>query len=127
PQQDETSGTEPLEAAPAADAETEKLSEDIRRELAEALGSGLDGITVVPSRSGVLISIMDEMKSAMFAIGSAVPQQELVLAMEKIGRTLAQHEGAVTINGHTDGRPFQGNSYDNWQLSSARAQAAYYM
>src|SRR5690606_18218232 len=58
---------------------------------------------------------------------SAVPRRDLVLAMEKIGRTLAAHEGEVTINGHTDGRPFAGDDYDNWRLSTARAHATYYM
>jgi chemotaxis protein MotB len=56
-----------------------------------------------------------------------VPRRQLVLAMEKIGRTLAEHQGKVTINGHTDARPFSNGKYDNWRLSTARAQATYYM
>lgn len=123
------------EAEPASPADdkpseaVEKLTQQIRQELAQALGTdaGLNGISVVPKSGGVLISVMDEMKTAMFAVGSAVPNGELVSVMERIGKTIAQHGGAVTINGHTDGRPFQGNHYDNWQLSTARAQAAYYM
>jgi chemotaxis protein MotB len=106
------------------------LSETIRAELATAFGSDPAlgaSIAVVPTASGVMISVMDEMKTEMFGIGSALPNRELVLAMEKIGKTLAAHQGSVTVNGHTDGRPFQGTHYDNWQLSTARAQAAYYM
>ncbi|MCG5476299.1 MAG: OmpA family protein, partial [Sinorhizobium fredii] len=52
---------------------------------------------------------------------------ELVLAMEKIGKLLAERQGAVAIRGHTDGRPFKDGTYDNWRLSAARAQSAYYM
>ncbi|NUS66898.1 MAG: OmpA family protein, partial [Ensifer adhaerens] len=36
-------------------------------------------------------------------------------------------QGAVAIRGHTDGRPFKDGTYDNWRLSAARAQSAYYM
>ena len=31
-------------------------------------------------------------------------------AMEKIGKVLAAQKGTVTINGHTDGRPFEAYS-----------------
>ncbi len=31
------------------------------------------------------------------------------------------------MRGHTDGRPFRSKTYDNWRLSTARAQIAYYM
>ena len=31
------------------------------------------------------------------------------------------------MRGHTDGRPYRSATYDNWRLSSARAQMAYYM
>ena len=56
-----------------------------------------------------------------------LPRRELVLAMEKIGSTLAEQKGKLTISGHTDARPFRNADYDNWRLSSARAQSAYYM
>jgi chemotaxis protein MotB len=63
----------------------------------------------------------------MFEIGSALPHKQLVLAMEKIGKILAEQKGAITINGHTDARPFKTQAYDNWRLSTARAHSAYYM
>ena len=63
----------------------------------------------------------------MFEIGSAMPSRELVLAMEKIGRIVNSQKGTISINGHTDARPFRGDTYDNWRLSTARAHSAYYM
>lgn len=118
--------------APPADARVEaaeKLAANIRTELAAAFGGtgNLQGVTVERADGGVMISIADEMQDGMFEIGSAVPRRQLVLAMEKIGRALAEHQGKVTINGHTDGRPFSNGKYDNWRLSTARAQATYYM
>jgi chemotaxis protein MotB len=50
-----------------------------------------------------------------------------VLAMEKIGRVLAKQDGPLRIYGHTDARQYKSGSGDNWQLSSQRALAAYYM
>ena len=74
-----------------------------------------------------MISVTDQFDFGMFEIGSAVPRRELVLAMEKIGSTLAEQKGTLTISGHTDARPFRSANYDNWRLSSARAHSAYYM
>jgi chemotaxis protein MotB len=107
----------------------EKLATEIRAELAAAFGGAgnLQGVTVEKADGGVMISIADDMQDGMFEIGSAVPRRQLVLAMEKIGRMLAEHQGKVTINGHTDARPFSNGKYDNWRLSTARAQATYYM
>ena len=36
-------------------------------------------------------------------------------------------KGTISINGHTDARPFRSDTYDNWRLSTARAHSAYYM
>ena len=35
--------------------------------------------------------------------------------------------GAIVVRGHTDAHPYRSRTYDNWRLSSARAQMAYYM
>ncbi|TKT77493.1 MotB family protein [Aquamicrobium sp. LC103] len=112
-----------------ADATT-RMAEEIRGEIATAFGADNrlnQTISVVPQRDGVLISVTDELNYGMFEIGSAVPQRELVLAMERISRALGGQPGRIVIKGHTDGRPFRGANYDNWRLSTARAHAAYYM
>ena len=105
-------------------------AKDIKREIAQAMGTGDKlgkGLDVVATDKGVTISVTDEFNFGMFEIGSALPHRDLVLAMEKIGKVLAAQKGAVTINGHTDGRPFKSEAYDNWRLSTARAHSAYYM
>jgi chemotaxis protein MotB len=110
--------------------ETINDADAIRRELAEAIKSGgalPDGLSVVATDKGVVISVTEQFDFGMFEIGSAVPRKQLVLAMEKIAKTLATHEGNISINGHTDARPFRGGGYDNWRLSTSRAHSAYYM
>ena len=110
-------------------AETVEAADTIRQELAESLkGDKLaEGLTVVAGEKGVTISVTDQFDFGMFEIGSALPRREMVLAMEKIGKTLAAQKGALTISGHTDAHPFRNASYDNWRLSTARAHSAYYM
>ena len=118
----------PTPPTPVSSTATE--AEALRRELAAAFKPGekmQDGISVEATDRGVVISVSDQLDFGMFEIGSAVPRRELVLAMEKIGKAIAAHEGRVIINGHTDGRPFRSDTYDNWRLSTARAHSAYYM
>jgi chemotaxis protein MotB len=63
----------------------------------------------------------------MFDIGSALPVPSMVLAMDQIAETLKDRPGDIVIRGHTDGRPFRSETYDNWRLSTARAHMASYM
>lgn len=108
----------------AAD-EAQKLQQEIARNIG-ALGKLAEGLTVTPAEGGLLVSLTDQTNAAMFNVGSALPKKEMVIAMEQIGKILAERKGAIAIRGHTDARPFTGNG-DNWQLSAARAQSAYYM
>lgn len=120
----------PLEIAESATPETEQLASQIREEIMDAFGRDAElnkTISVTIRNEAVLISVTDELNYGMFGIGSAVPHSQLVRAMETIGRTLNEHAGRISINGHTDGRPFRNANYDNWRLSTARAHAAYYM
>jgi len=107
--------------------EAEALKAEIEKEVGGEAGRLLEGLVVTPSEGGLLVTISEQTDQPMFAVGSAVPQKELVLAMEKIGKLLSARQGAVVVRGHTDGRPFKDGTYDNWRLSAARAQSAYYM
>jgi chemotaxis protein MotB len=105
-------------------------AETIKQELAkvfEANDKVLEGLSVVPTETGVSISVTDQLDFGMFEIGSAMPRREMILAMEKIAKVLEGRKGNLSIEGHTDARPFKSAAYDNWRLSTARAHAAYYM
>jgi chemotaxis protein MotB len=119
---------EPVEGEPSA--ATVKAADAIRNKLAETLGPDnklAEGLTVIAGEDGVTISVTDQFDFGMFEVGSAVPRREMVLAMEKIGKILAEQKGTLTVDGHTDARPFRNEAYDNWRLSTARAHSAYYM
>ena len=107
--------------------EAKQIEGELRKTLTEAALAKTPGITVEQTAEGVLISVTDQLNFEMFAVSSAEPRPELVVVMEKLGKALAAQPGRVVVRGHTDGRPFRTKVYDNWRLSSARAQMAYYM
>lgn len=126
-------GKTELEAKEKEQAEEKKelaskeIREEIKERLAEKLGQAdqvSESLSVQATEDGVLISITDQFGFSMFQVGSAVPKGEIVLAMEEISNVLAERKGKVRVYGHTDGRPYAGDNYDNWRLSTARAHAA---
>ena len=84
-------------------------------------------LDVQATDEGILISLTDRQNYSMFAIGSAEPQPRVVRMMEAVAVSLQTMPGAIIVRGHTDARPYRSATYDNWRLSSARAQMAYYM
>jgi chemotaxis protein MotB len=111
-------------------AETAAMAE-IKAEIARAvqpMGTRAPAPRVEVRRTGegVLISVTDEINFSMFEIGSAEPNPKVVRALERIAKILNARPGRIVVRGHTDGRPFRSETYDNWRLSSARAQMASY-
>ena len=84
-------------------------------------------LQVQATDEGILISLTDRQNFSMFAIGSAEPQPRMVRMMDAVAATLKATQGALVLRGHTDAHPYRSPTYDNWRLSSARAQMSYYM
>jgi len=116
--------TEPKAAAVK---EAAAIKAEILKQLGQIADAGIPDVAIEAQREGILISLTDSAGFDMFAIGSAEPKPQLVAFMEKIAGVLKDRRGSVVVRGHTDGRPFHTDKYDNWRLSSARAQMAYYM
>lgn len=132
----EKSGAPPIPppAPKLAQTDAKQSSEDaeLKAEIAKAVqpqsaAAASPHVEVSRTGDGVLISVTDELNFSMFAVGSAEPQPQVVRAMEKIAKILSTRNGKVIIRGHTDGRPFKSDTYDNWRLSTARAHMAAYM
>jgi chemotaxis protein MotB len=100
------------------------LNKRLAGELRSMQGPQLD---VQATEEGILISLTDRQTFSMFAIGSAEPPRRVLRMMEAIAASLQNLPGAIVVRGHTDGRQYRSATYDNWRLSSARAQMAYYM
>ncbi|KAA9368523.1 OmpA family protein [Ochrobactrum sp. Sa2BUA5] len=137
PQQTADAKTEAKPEAAEKPAESqEQLISDLKK--AADGGTATDGgrpakaepmpdVTVVPVDGGVMIQLTDKVDFGMFTIGSAKPDARVVQMLERIAQVISRQSGEVIISGHTDARPFKSATYDNWRLSSARAQMAYYM
>lgn len=122
--------TPAVESKETLDARRQEDAKIVENELKAALSkfsAKVPGIEVKATPDGLLVSILDDADFGMFAVGSAEPQPQLVLMMEKVAGVLRPMNGRIVVRGHTDGRAYKKGGYDNWRLSSARAQMAYYM
>ena len=127
------------DATPAGAAKDAQQAKDSQVKAAAALKREIDksaatlspgaasGVDVTAGPGGITISLADSLTSGMFEIGSAKPTPDAVRLVEKIAKILGERKGTIAVRGHTDSRPYAGVEYDNWRLSAARAQIAYYM
>lgn len=72
---------------------------------------------------GLRIQILDAEHRSMFALGSAVPNEQARLLLQKVAPVLARLTENISIAGHTDAVPFSGPDRTNWELSADRANA----
>lgn len=84
-------------------------------------------VDVAETPEGLVISLTDDANFSMFAVGSVEPRPQAVRIIGQIGQLLAKQSGEIELRGHTDGRYYKSAAYDNWRLSSDRANMAYYM
>jgi chemotaxis protein MotB len=91
---------------------------------APELVSFSDSLIIDQTPEGLRIQIIDREQSAMFASGSAALFPTATRLLELVARSLEGLPNRLSIRGHTDSRPFApGATYDNWRLSSDRANA----
>jgi chemotaxis protein MotB len=125
---DDVKAPQPGAQANADGREVAQLRSELLKEIGGAgVGQPGPGLEVQTTDEGLLISLTDQFDFSMFAIGSAEPQARVVHIMEKIAQALRDRPGEIVLRGYTDARPYKSATYDNWRLSSARAQMAYYM
>jgi chemotaxis protein MotB len=124
---DTTKESEPRDAAQAQQLAVKLLQSAIADALSDVKAGAGPVAEVRQVEEGLLISLTDDANFGMFAVGSAEPRPELIRVIDKIGPLLTKRPGVIIVRGHTDNRPYRSEAYDNWRLSTARAQMAYYM
>ncbi len=75
------------------------------------------------TQDGLRIQVLDEDRTSMFPLGSAVPNDRAKSLLQKITPMLTRLTEDVSIAGHTDAAPFPGPGRTNWELSAERANA----
>lgn len=116
-----------LDEAPATYPGEQPFAEPLAREeapvsaLEEALGreGGLDGVEVFTTPGQVELRIRE---GILFASGSAELRADGRALLERLMPVLAEAEGLITVEGHTDNVPIDTPVFpSNWELSAARA------
>lgn len=122
--------------------EIEQKAEEIEREKLENLKEKIqnkidttpeltefkDQIKLEITSEGLRVLIVDAQNRPMYKLASAEPEPQIKLLLRALAPAINELPNKVSINGHTDARPFPPNQkkYTNWELSSDRANAARY-
>jgi chemotaxis protein MotB len=126
-QSDAAKENDPRDTAQTQQPTVKQLQSAIADALSDIKAGAGPAAEVRQVEEGILISLTDDASFGMFAVGSAEPRPELIRVIDKIGPLLTKRQGMIIVRGHTDNRPYRSETYDNWRLSTARAQMAYYM
>lgn len=82
-------------------------------------------IEITITQEGLRIELMESEKGTFFELGSAKPTDALVELLKVLSPEIGKLPNNISIEGHTDSKPYSGQrGYDNWDLSSARANEA---
>lgn len=99
-----------------------EASQELKNKMSEALkGFNSNELSVYQKDGKVYVSLSEQL---LFPSGSAVVNPKGVDALSKLAAVLnLNSDVAVNIEGHTDSIPIRGRYQDNWDLSTARANA----
>lgn len=108
----------------------EMLKEKIQdlMEVNPKLSEVKEQIKLETTQEGLRVQIIDNKNMPMFKLASSETEPQIRLILRELAPVINQLPNKITINGHTDARPFPANrkGYSNWELSSDRANAARY-
>ncbi len=83
----------------------------------------LSHIVTRVTEEGLVIDVFAKEGRPLFEVGSPEPTEMMHRILTMVSGVLALVSNQVQITGHTDGAPFLSEDYDNWRLSSDRADA----
>jgi len=82
-------------------------------------------IEMTVTAEGLRIELLESGTGTFFDSGSSVPSQNGKDLLVKLAQELGKLPNKISIEGHTDSKPFAGKGdYGNWELSTDRANAA---
>ena len=105
----------------------EKLKEQLLQSIhhLDPLDKLKNQIEITITQEGLRIELMESAKGTFFELGSAKPTPALVELLQLLSKELGQLPNKISIEGHTDSKPYsEHGTYDNWDLSSDRANEA---
>lgn len=108
------------------DAQFARAAEAIRQAMADMpdVAEMSRNVIVEQTPEGLRIQIVDQEGRSMFTPGAAEPNERARRLLSTISGVIARLPNRLTISGHTDGAAPGRGFASNWELSSARANAA---
>jgi chemotaxis protein MotB len=74
---------------------------------------------------GLRVELIEDEHGIFFASGSPLPSEYGRELLARLAEEIGKLPNKVTMEGHTDSRPYKGNlEYSNWELSTDRANSA---
>jgi chemotaxis protein MotB len=115
--------------APPQPSEVEKLREEgdkLMKTIAGIpdLAKFKDQIQITITKEGLRIELIEQSEGLFFDIGSARLKPDAVQLLKLIASRIGTFPNDVAIEGHTDSRPYARSGYNNWDLSTDRANSA---
>lgn len=84
-----------------------------------------DQIEITVTEEGLRIELLETEKGTFFDSGSPLPNDSGKELLSLVAQQMGKLPNRLTIEGHTDSKPYSGkNDYGNWELSADRANAA---
>lgn len=82
-------------------------------------------IDMTITNEGLRIELLEEANGTFFDLGDATPSPSGKELLSALAQEIGKLPNRVSIEGHTDSKPYQGKgNYSNWELSADRANAA---
>lgn len=122
----------PEEVEQKAEAIEQEKLENLKKKIQDKIESTpeltefKDQIKLEITSEGLRILIVDNQNRPMYKLASAETEPQIKLILRALAPVINELPNKVSLNGHTDARPFPPNQkkYTNWELSSDRANAA---
>ena len=116
-------------ASPPQQAEVEKLRQEGDRlmQMIAAIPDLIkfkDQIEIKITKDGLRIELIEQAEGLFFDIGSARLKPDAMQLLRLIASRIGTFPNDVVIEGHTDSRPYTRAGYNNWDLSTDRANSA---
>ncbi len=122
-------GVAPVPTPPTAlqtQQDMQKLKEQILRSIQriDPLNKLKNQIEITITPEGLRIELLESAQGTFFKLGSPAPTPALQVLLKVLSPELGKLPNRISIEGHTDAKPYSGNqAYDNWDLSCDRANA----
>jgi len=116
-------------ASPPQQAEVEKFRQEGDRlmQMIAAIPDLIkfkDQIEIKITKDGLRIELIEQAEGLFFDIGSARLKPDAMQLLRLIASRIGTFPNDVVIEGHTDSRPYTRSGYNNWDLSTDRANSA---